>query len=802
MKRWIFGCGFAALALFMSSSTGLRAALQEPAAQTAPQATHQTLINQYCVTCHNQKAKTAGLALDTLNLAQVGNDARIWEEAVRKLRGGMMPPPGARQPDRAAVKSLVSFLESSLDRAAAEHPSPGRVALHRLNRTEYATAIEDLFGFRVDASTLLPVDDISDGFDNIASVLRVSPSFLDQYISAARTVVSRALGNASARPIGSVYRAPGGEQSFHIEGLPLGTRGGMLIEHAFPADGEYVFDIGNLATAGYVQGLEFRHRVILMIDDSKVFEAQLGGPDDLKAVDQQQAPAVGAINGRFKNIRVGVKAGVHKVAVTFAARTFAESDSVLQPFVPGGGMDRIPRIRELQITGPYTPAGVSDSASRQRIFVCKPADRATNSEELACATEILKNMARRAYRRPVTDEDLASPLAFYKDARASGSFDAGIESALTLILSSPKFLYRAEAVPDKPAPGSVFPISDVELASRLSFFLWSQGPDNELLDVASRGRLREPGNLEKQMRRMLGDPKSSALAANFAFQWLNLRAIREFAPDPIIFPNYDTTLKDAFERELSLFVHSMINEDRPVVDLLTANYTFVNERLALHYGIPNIRGDRFRRITLTDPNRWGLLGKGGVLMVTSYPNRTAPVLRGAWILERILGTPPAAPPPDVEAFPENVEGEKPKTVRQRMEAHRTNPSCFSCHAVMDPLGFALENFDAIGEWRAIDRYAGTPIDAAGQLVDGTAVNNASALRQALAANPEQFAQTLTEKLLMYALGRTVEYHDMPLVRQIVRDAARNGYRFSSIAKGIVESAPFQKVQISGSAAAK
>jgi hypothetical protein len=639
------------------------------------------------------------------------------------------------------------------------------------------------------------VDDISDGFDNIASVLRVSPSFLDQYISAARTVTSRALGNPSARPIGSLYRASNGDQSFHMEGMPLGTRGGMLVEHAFPADGEYVFDIGNLATAGYVQGLEFRHRVIITIDDSKVFEAQLGGPEDLKAVDQQQAPAVGAINGRFKNIRVGVKAGVRKVAVTFAARTFAESDSVLQPFVPGGGMDRIPRVRELQITGPYTPAGVSDSPSRQRIFICTPPRGASGSEELACATKILTNMARRAYRRPVTDEDLASPLAFYKDARAAGTFDQGIESALTLILSSPKFLYRAEAIPDNPAPGAVFTITDVELASRLSFFLWSQGPDNELLDIASRGRLREPGVLEKQMRRMLADPRSSALAENFAFQWLNLRAIREFAPDPIVFPNFDPTLKNAFERELDLFVHSMIEEDRSVVDLLTADYTFANERLALHYGIPNIRGDRFRRVTLADPNRWGLLGKGGVLMVTSYPNRTAPVLRGAWILERILGTPPAAPPPDVEAFPENVEGEKAKTVRERMEAHRANPSCNSCHAVMDPLGFALENFDAIGEWRTIDRYAGSPIDAAGQLVDGTAVNSPSALRQALAANPEQFAQTLTEKLLMYALGRTVEYHDMPLVRKIVRDSARDGYRFSSIVKGIVESAPFQKIQL-------
>jgi mono/diheme cytochrome c family protein len=799
MKRYVFGCGVvAALALLVSGSAGLRAAPQATATELA---SNQALVKQYCVTCHNQKSKTAGLALDTLDLAQVGKDAKIWEEAVRKLRGGMMPPPGARQPDRAAVKSLVSWLETSLDRAAAEHPSPGRVALHRLNRTEYAAAIEDLFGFRVDAGTLLPVDDISDGFDNIASVLRVSPSFLDQYISAARAVTVRAIGNAGARPIGSVYRAPPGDQTFYTEGMPLGTRGGFMIEHAFPADGDYVFDIGNLATAGYVQGLEYRHRVILLIDDAKVFEAELGGPDDLKAVDQLQAPAVGAINGRFKNIRLPVKAGVRKVGVTFVARTFAESDAVLHPFIPGGGMDRIPRVRELQITGPYNTSGVSNSTSRDRIFICRPAAGANASAELACATEILKNMARRAYRRPVTDEDLSAPLSFYKDARATGGFEAGIESALTLILSSPHFLYRAEAVPDKAAPGTVLSISELELASRLSFFLWSQGPDDELLSVATRGQLRQPGVLEKQTRRMLSDARSSALALNFAFQWLNLRVIREFEPDPIVFPNFDQTLKSAFARELELFVQSMIQEDRSVVDLLTADYTFLNERLALHYNITNIRGDRFRRVTLADPNRWGLLGKGGVLMVTSYPNRTAPVLRGAWILERILGTPPAAPPPDVEAFPENVEGEKPRTVRERMEAHRSNPSCFSCHAVMDPLGFALENFDAIGEWRTIDRYAGSPIDAGGQLVDGTPVQSPVALRQALAANSEQFAQALTEKLLMYALGRTVEYHDMPLVRKIVRDAARNKYRFSSIVKGIVESAQFQKVQITSAASA-
>ena len=735
--------------------------------------------------------------MDALSLANVGKDAEIWEEAVRKLRGGMMPPPGARQPEKAAVKSFVSYLETSLDRAAAEHPSLGRVALHRVNRVEYANAIEDLFGLEVDATALLPNDDVSDGFDNIASVLKVSPSFLDQYISAARFVSSRVLGNPTARAISAIYRATDTLQNSHLEGLPLGTRGGMLVEHSFPADGEYVFDIGNLAIAGYVQGMEYQHRVILVIDGLKVFEDRMGGPDDVRAIDQTipQAPAVAAINARFKNIRVSLKASIHKIGVTFVERSHGKSDKVLYPFVPDGGMDRIPRVREFQVTGPFNTSGIGETPSRKRILTCTLPERATGAQELSCATEILKNIARRAYRRPVTDDDLAAPLSFYKEGRVTGTFDAGIESALTLILSSPKFLYRTEDVPGNATPGTVFPVSDVELASRLSFFLWSQGPDEELLNLAARGGLKSTGALEKQMRRMLADPKAHALTKNFAFEWLNLRGIRGAAPDPIVFPNFDDSLKTAYEKELELFIGSIFEEDRSIMDLLTADHTYVNERLALLYGIPDVRGDQFRRVKLTDPNRWGLLGKGGILVVTSYPNRTSAVLRGAWILERLMGTPPAAPPPDVEAFKENVEGEKALTVRERMEVHRANPACRSCHTVMDPLGFALENFDAVGQWRTIDRYAGTPIDAAGQLVDGTAVSGPAELRKALISNPEQFAQTLTEKLLMYALGRTVDYRDMPLVRKITRDSAASGYKFSSIVKGIVESASFQKAQI-------
>jgi len=803
--RAVFAAATLGLVLTVLAAAGQTAAPPQdggsgPAAASPDE--HRALLDQYCVTCHNQRARTANLAFDAMDLAHVGSEAEIWEEAVRKLRAGMMPPPGARRPAPAAVDSFVSWLEASLDRAAAESPTLGRVALHRLNRAEYENAVEDLLGLTVDASTLLPVDDVADGFENIANVLKVSPSFLDQYVSAARLVSSQAVGNPSARAVGVTYTAdPGTDQGLHVEGLPLGTRGGMVVEHLFPADGEYVFDVGNLATAGYVQGLEYRHRVIITIDGARVFENELGGEPDLRNVDQEQAPAVGAINDRFKNVRLRVDAGPHTVGVTFVSRGFGESDVVLQPFGPGGGMDRIPRVRSLRITGPFDTAGVSDTPSRRRIFTCRPSDEATEEEELACATDILSGIARRAFRRPVTESDLVAPLAFFEDARRTDGFDAGIESALMLILASPKFLYRTELLPEHTgdvAVGDIYPISDLELASRLSFFLWSQGPDDALLDLAERARLSDPAVLDAQVARMLADPRSSALVSNFAFQWLNLGAIDQFDPDPIVFPAFDGSLKVAFRRELELFLQSIIDEDRSVMDLLTADHTFVDERLALHYGIPNVRGTRFRRVTLDDPRRWGLLGKGGVLMITSYPNRTTPVLRGAWILERLMGTPPPTPPPDVEAFPETTAGEQALTVRERLEVHRKNPSCSACHGIIDPLGFALENFDGIGQWREVDRYAQTPIDASGRLVDGTVLDGPGDLRRALTEHPELFVRTMTEKLLMYALGRPVEYYDMPVVRQIVRGAAADGYRLSSIVSGIVKSQPFLMRQITES----
>jgi mono/diheme cytochrome c family protein len=780
-----------ALAVLSSGSANLAAVPPQQDSPSSP-ASPQRLINQYCVTCHNQRAKTAGLMFDTMDLSDVSKNADIWEKAARKLRGGMMPPPGARQPDRASVESFVSWLENSLDQAAAANPNPGRVGLHRMNRVEYANAVEDLLALRIDAAALLPKDDQANGFDNVANVLKVSPSFLDQYISAARFVANEAVGNPQPKTQSVVLRPPkGADQGAHIDGLPLGTRGGLLVEHLFPADGEYKFNINGLAGGGYVRGLEYQHRLIITIDGAKAFERVVGGEEDIKAIDQKQAPAVAAINGRFQNLPITVKAGPHKVGVTFVARTFAESDDTLFGFVPGRGEDRIARIGSVEILGPFNPAGMTATPSRQRIFVCQPASAAGEAEQLACAKQIVSTFARRAYRRPVTERDLVAPLAFYKSGKEDGGdFDSGIKSALVSILSSPKFLYRAESVPDSASLGSSYRVSDMDLASRLSFFLWSRLPDEELLNLAGQGKLKDPAVLDKQVRRMLADAKSKSLVTNFAFQWLKVRNIDEIDPDAFQFPNFDEGLRDAFKKEMELFVDSVIREDRSIVDLLTANYTFVNERLALHYGIPNVRGERFRRITLDDPNRWGLLGKGSILMVTSYPNRTAPVLRGAFILENITGTPPSPPPPDVEGFKENKDGEKAKTVREIMEKHRANPSCNACHGVMDPLGFSLENFDAIGAWRSKDVNAGTAIDASGKLVDGTPVNGPTDLRQALMRHPEQFAETVTEKLMTYALGRSVEYYDMPTIRKIVRDAGKDNYRISSIVLGIAKSTPF------------
>jgi cytochrome c5 len=755
---------------------------QQKAAPTsaASAASARILLDKYCATCHNQRLKTANLTFDAMDLSHVASDGAVWEKAVRKLRGGMMPPPGAPRPDLTAVDSFVSWLETSLDQAAAANPNPGLVPLHRINRVEYSNSMRELFGIEVDATALLPADDISDGFDNIANVLKVSPSFLDQYITAARAVILQAIGKPlSTDAVRVTLRGTPAEPA----DLPLGTRGGTVAEYLFPADGEYEFRMA----VGGGGGRGGRGAAPPAVDTESVV-----------TLDGVKISTLG---------RVTVKAGMHKIALSTPARSFIENETMLQSFVPGGaglayggaGGGRGGAAAAVSVNGPFNPTGNrAEPVNRQRIFVCHPPDAA---EEAACASRIFANIARRAFRRPVTDRDLAAPLAFFKEARKSGDFERGIEGGLIAILASPKFLYRAEIPPQNVAAGSMYRISDLELASRLSFFLWSSIPDNELLTVAEQGKLKDPAVLEQQVKRMLAAPQAKSLVTNFAFQWLRVREMASFEPDPIIYPAFDASLKRAFQREMELFIESVFHEDRGALDLLNGNYTYANERLALHYGIPNVRGDRFRRVELEDPNRWGLLGKGAILMVTSYPNRTAPVLRGAFILESIAGTPPSPPPPNVEAFKENKEGEQAKTVRQIMEQHRASPSCNACHGVMDPLGFAFENYDSIGMWRAKDKFARTVIDSAGKLVDGTAVNGPADVRQALMKHPEQFVQTMTEKLLTYGLGRRLEYYDMPGVRKIVRDAGRDNYRFSSIIMGIIRSAPFQmSVKVSETAA--
>src|SRR5688572_21947784 len=761
MKRYIVGAAalaFAALSwgssLRAAQSQGNSSAAASPAAITQQKA----LIDQYCVSCHNQKTKTAGLALDTLDLTKLPEHAEIWEKAIMKLRGHLMPPPNARQPEPAATQSLISWLETTLDQAAARSPNPGSISLHRLNRAEYAASIKEIFDIDVDGSALLPADDISDGFDNIANVLKVSPSFLDQYITAARVVTIQAMGTPMLEEAQRVtLRGGSNERDPYVAGgIPLGLTG-TFVEHNFPADGEY----------------EIRGNGIITLDGVRI----------------------------TPNSRIAVKAGVHKVGTATAPRGMTESDTMLQSFTPGGGGGAGGGRGGgggggggLQVIGPFFPTTeVLDVSNRRRIFVCRPA---SESQEIACATEILKNVARRAYRRPVTDQDIAGPLSFFKTGRSTyRNFESGIQYGLMAILSSPKFLYRVESIPANAAPGSSFKISNLELASRLSFFLWSQVPDETLLDLAVKGRLSDPAVLEQQVRRMLADPRSKSLVTNFAFQWLRVRDLDKIDPDAILFPNFDAGLKNAFRREMELFVGSVFQDDRNVMELMNGDYTFVNERLAAHYGIPDIRGTQYRRVTLSDPNRWGLLGKGSVLLVTSYPNKTSSVLRGAYFMETITGTPPAAPPPGVEAFPETKESEKPKTIRSIMQAHRENPSCNSCHGILDPLGFAMESYDPVGEWRTKDRWAGAAIDSSGVLADGTPVKGPDDLRKALTRRPDQFVQTLTQKLMTYGLGRSVEYYDMPAVRKIVRDSAKDNYKFSSIVLGIVKSPNFQTQRV-------
>ncbi|HEY4214215.1 MAG TPA: DUF1592 domain-containing protein [Steroidobacteraceae bacterium] len=783
---------------------GAAAALAAPVPSSAPSQSSTPssappqwhLLQQRCSKCHNSEDWAGGLAFDTMSPDEIPANAETWEKAIRKLRGRLMPPPGNPQPDQQTVNGFVSWMEGELDHASAAHTDPGNVGVHRLNRTEYQREIKAMLGLTVDVKTLLPQDVSSDGFDNIAAVLRTSPTFLDQYITAARNVAREAIGRTSAKPSSHEFRAaPDYDQSEHLDGLPLGTRGGMYVDYYFPADGEYEFNIRNFFFhgGGYVTKIDTPQTVVLTIDDVPVFKRSFGGAEDLRAVDQEQAIAADKMQNRFNHIRVRVKAGDHRISASFIQRTFAESDSPLQPVAMSPEMERAPTIPGIDISGPFNVSGISETDSRKRIFICTPKSPA---DEEPCAKQILTHLASEAFRRPATDADIAAPMKFYAVGRQSGDFEAGIESGLTAILSSTKFLFRAEAPPTQTAPGAAFALNDVELASRLSFFLWSEGPDAALIDVARSGKLHDPEVLKAQVHRMLADPRSESLVTNFAFQWLTVSKIDTTEPDPVLYPNFDRSLREGYREEMRLFLDSVLRSDRSVLDLLTSNRTFVNERVAEVYGIPNIRGAQFRPVTLTNPNRFGIFGKGAILMATSYGNRTSPVLRGAWILENITGTPPNPPPPGVEANLRDAEpGQKMDTVRARLEAHRSNPSCNGCHGVLDPLGFALENYDVEGAWRDKDLDAGVAIDSRGKLSSGVDVASPADLRKALLARPDQLVQTLTEKLMTFGLGRSLRYQDMPTVRSIVRDSAHDNYRFESIVQGIVASPAFRMSEI-------
>jgi hypothetical protein len=800
---WLYAAGQAAPASAQTASASAQAA---PAAPASPQT---ALVTQYCMTCHSDRLHTGGLALSQLNLESGTLNAEIAEKVIRKLRGGLMPPAGMPRPDHQAVTTFVSWLEHTVD-AANPTPAPGRVPLGRLNRREYANAVRDLLALDIDAASLLPDDNVKGHFDNDASALQVSPSFIDQYIYAAREVALEAVGNPKAPAETTTYGdvanmvislpptgAPGtGRQQHHIEGMPFGTRGGFLVEHNFPADGEYELTIGDMALAREVPRMEFENTVVVLLDGREFYRTTIGGDADMKAIDQTLDPAVEAINNRLRKIRFHATAGQHKLAVTFVKRTDAESDERVRTIALEGGQERIQAAHALQIRGPLSVTGLSRSPSRAKIFLCHPESSAAHvpstTKETACAHRIVTTLAHRAFRRPVTDSDVAPLMAFYASGRAAGTFDDGVRDAISAILASPYFLYRAEV---GGAGAGVRTLSDLELASRLSFFLWSSIPDDELLKLAEESRLSKPGVLAAQVTRMLADPRATSLSEDFAFQWLNIAKLDQITPDRQQFPHasglYDP--RGLFKEELRLFVDSVLRSDQSVMALLTADYTFLNERLAELYGIETVKGSHFRRVTLSDPSRDGLLGKGAVLMLTAYPNRTSPVLRGAWILDRLLGSPPPEPPKNVPALPDNRRGQPAKTLRARLEQHRKNPTCFACHGVMDPLGFALENFNAVGQYRATDPDTLTPIDAAGQLPDGTAIDGPSELRRAIVERPDhQFVQAFTENLMTYALGRSLDYRDMPTVRRIVRQAAADHFRFTSIVLGVVSSDAFRK----------
>ena len=766
----------------------------------------QDAINRYCVSCHNDRLKTSGLSLEKADATRPALNPEVWESVARKLQARSMPPQNARRPDEATYQSLQAQIERALDAEAIAHPNPGAPILHRLNRSEYANAIHDLLALDVDVASLLPPDDAAFGFDNISDVLGVSPSLQERYLSAAMKIAAVAVGNPDITAGSDTFRIRQDlSQDQHIDGLPLGTIGGTSVRYTFPLDGDYVFQVKLYRTnLNIMRGLEYAHDVEFAVDGKRVYLATIGGKDDLASLFDKPTDTSDAVDARLR-VRVPVTAGPHTVSVAFVEDAPVQEPSRLQPFLRSS-IDNFdwagrPHMQTFTITGPFNATAAGDTPSRRKIFTCNArvnasrsgsakasAERSAERAADACAEKILAAIAHRAYRGPVSAVDLQRILKIYREGKRTGSFERGIEAALVRILAAPRFVFRVERDPASARAGAAYNLSDVELASRLSFFLWSSIPDDELLAVAEQGRLKEQAVLDAQVRRMLADPKSKAIVDNFAGQWLQLRNVRNVQPNSDLYPDFDDNLRTAFKRETELFFESVMREDRPVLDLMTADYTFINERLAKHYGIPNVYGSRFRRVTLTDERRFGLLGKGSVLAVTSHAERTSPVVRGKWVLDNILGAPVPPPPGDVPQLKEAADGEKPKTMREQMAEHRTNPTCASCHARMDPIGLSMENFDVDGAWRKDD--GGSAIDATGQLVDGTKVDGVVTLRKALVAHPDVFVRAMTEKLLIYALGRGVDARDMPAVRAIMREAAGRDYRFQSLVLAVVHSTPF------------
>ena len=775
--------GFASLMVLVGAF--LIPAAGQTAVQTASGevAEGKALIAQYCVGCHNDRTKTAGLSLEGADFASIPDNAEVWEKILLKLRAGVMPPGGRPRPSPEAQDRFVAWVEKQIDRFAIAHPNPGRVeSFHRLNRAEYRNVIRDLLDLDIDVATLLPLDSASFGFDNMAG-LKLSQALMERYLTAARKISRMAIGTPEGGAVAETYRIAADRlQADRADGLPFGTRGGLLVEHTFPQDAEYVIRVE--PTSRIIGG----ERLEVAID---------GQPIGLFTLERRPQGYDGEGLPSTYDTRVSVKAGPHAVGVTFLKTPAVLAETMRRPYLnPRVSRISMAYVEAVTITGPFGDVGVGQTSSRRRIFVCQPA---TAAQEPACARQILSRLGRRAYRRPVTDDDLRVPMTAYNLGRRGKSFEAGIERALEQLLVSPEFLFRVLPDPITTAKGATsYRLSDLELASRLSFFLWSSIPDDELLDVASRGALSQPAVLERQVRRMIADARSEALTVNFAGQWLQLRNLEAARPSEVLFPDFDDSLRQAFRRETELFFDSILLEDRSALDLLRADHTFVNERLARHYEIPFVKGSHFRRVAVPDDSRRGLLGHGSILTVTSHPTRTSPVFRGKWVLENILGARPPDPPPIVPPLPEQsgayAAGKKP-SMRELMARHRANAVCASCHSMIDPAGFALEEFDAIGRHREVDASY-NPIDTSGTLPDGTPFNGVADLRAALLRRPERFLFNLTEKLLTYALGRGVEYYDMPWIRKIVRDAASNDYRLSSLIAGIVKSPAFtsRKVQ--------